>query len=79
MYSLKNKLVLITGASSGIGEATALAFSRENMKISLVGRNEKRLAAISKNINEKSQSIAKIFNYDLKKTNKITELVKEIE
>jgi len=71
MYSLRNKLVLITGASSGIGEATALAFSRENMKISLVGRNEKRVSAISKNINEKSQSVAKIFICDLQKTSKI--------
>ncbi len=35
---MKNKVVLITGASSGIGKAAALAFAREGAKVSVAAR-----------------------------------------
>lgn len=36
------KVVLVSGASSGIGAATALAFARRGAHLALVGRNEER-------------------------------------
>src|SRR5687768_13757027 len=39
--SFENKVILITGATSGIGQATALAFAREGGKVVLSGRREK--------------------------------------
>lgn len=41
--SFTNKVVLITGASSGIGAATAIHFSTLNAKLVLVGRNLENL------------------------------------
>lgn len=37
---LANKVALVTGASSGIGRATAIAFAREGAKVVLASRNE---------------------------------------
>lgn len=39
MKRFKNKVALITGATSGIGESTAKAFAKEGASVVLVGRN----------------------------------------
>jgi short-subunit dehydrogenase len=41
--SAKNKVVVVTGASSGIGRATALRFAREGAKVVVVSRREEAL------------------------------------
>ena len=40
MQNIKNKVVIITGASSGIGEATAYKLAKEGAKIVLGARRE---------------------------------------
>ena len=42
-YTLENKTILVTGASSGIGKATAVECSRLGAKLVITGRNEARL------------------------------------
>ena len=42
-YSLENKTILVTGASSGIGKATAIACSKMGAKVVITGRNAERL------------------------------------
>ena len=42
MTSLAGKTAAITGASSGIGRATAVEFARRGARLLLVGRNEAR-------------------------------------
>jgi short-subunit dehydrogenase len=42
----RNKIVIVTGASSGIGEATARAFALSGSKVVLAARSEKSLSII---------------------------------
>ncbi len=46
MYSLNGKIVLITGASSGIGEACARAFAAQEARLILAARRADRLQAL---------------------------------
>ncbi len=45
--SLKDRIVFITGASSGIGEATAKAFAAEGAKLILTARRKDRLDTLA--------------------------------
>ena len=50
MQVLKGKSVLVTGASSGIGRASAKAFAREGMKVAVSARSTDRLLELLKEL-----------------------------
>lgn len=52
MENIQNKVVIITGASSGIGEATAKLLARSGAKVVLAARREERLHAIVNEIKQ---------------------------
>jgi 3-oxoacyl-[acyl-carrier protein] reductase len=46
MFSLKNKVALVTGASQGIGRDTARALAEAGAKVAVAARNEEKLASL---------------------------------
>jgi 3-oxoacyl-[acyl-carrier protein] reductase len=46
MFSLRDKVALLTGASQGIGRETALALAEAGAKVAACARNEEKLAAL---------------------------------
>jgi len=50
MFSLKDKVAVVTGASQGIGRDTALALAQAGAKVVLAARNEEKLAALASEI-----------------------------
>lgn len=56
-YNSMNKIVLVTGATSGIGLACARKFAENGDKLILTGRNEQRLAEIRKELVEKGAEV----------------------
>ncbi|MGB3073901.1 MAG: SDR family oxidoreductase [Chitinophagales bacterium] len=53
--SLKDKVVVITGASSGIGKACAFAFAAAGAQVMLAARNAEKLSEIERQIREQGQ------------------------
>jgi len=47
---LQDKVALITGGTSGIGEATVILFAKEGASVAITGRNEKRGHAVANQI-----------------------------
>ncbi len=48
---IKNKIAIVTGASSGIGYAVSIELAKKGAKVALVARSKDKLEALSKKIN----------------------------
>lgn len=77
MSGLKGKVVLITGASSGIGAGTAVAFGKLGCKVALVARNEAKLKDVSAQCTEAGAEAVFVAPHDLGNSEECVKAVKE--
>lgn len=57
---------LITGASSGIGEATALLLAKNNFDIIITGRRKQRLENLKSKIEKETEAKVLVLHYDIR-------------
>lgn len=60
-----NKVAIITGATAGFGEATAIRFAREGWDLVLTGRREERLIALQQQLKTTSNRVV-ILSFDVR-------------
>ena len=77
LFSLENKKILVTGASSGIGKETSILLSNLNADLIICGRNEQRLLE-TKNALKNPQK-HEMFIGDLNSEKSIQELLDSFE
>lgn len=75
---LKNKVVLITGASRGIGRATALGFAKEGAKIVVNYRNSENKAKEVVEEIKKINSEALAIKCDVSSENEVKNMINEV-
>ena len=61
-----NRIALITGATSGIGEATALILAQNSFDLILTGRRSERLQKLKEEILKKNQCRVEILCFDIR-------------
>lgn len=73
MTVLTDKIAVVTGAGSGIGEAIATLLHEEGAKVALAGRNKDKLQNVA---NQLAQDSVKVVPTDVTKKEEVDELIK---
>ncbi len=79
MFDYTNKVVVITGASSGLGKQMAEGFAKQGAKLALLARRVERLEAFSADLKEKYGTDALAIRCDVTDDASIEEAVKAVK
>jgi len=70
-----NKIALITGATSGIGRATAITLAENNFDVIITGRRKELLEDLEKEIKTKANAKIYILNFDVRKQQEVNQAI----
>jgi len=73
----ENKIVVITGASSGIGEACAIEFAKKGANLVLVARRKEKLLEVEKKLSQYNVKIA-VIACDISDKSQVKQMCKQV-
>ncbi|PZR59526.1 MAG: hypothetical protein DLM50_01485 [Candidatus Meridianibacter frigidus] len=76
---IAGKVALVTGASSGLGRACALALAAEGAKLAVAARRENKLEEVAQMARNLASPDARIFAADLDQEKSVTKLVSDVQ
>jgi NADP-dependent 3-hydroxy acid dehydrogenase YdfG len=79
MSKLQNKVAVITGASSGIGEAVAYALAAEGAQVALLARRADKLKGVSEAIKKRSGKDALVAVTDVADKDSVTAAINKVK
>lgn len=79
MSRFTNKVAVVTGAGSGIGEQTAKKLALEGASVVLVGRTKEKLERVAADILENEGAEVFVFQADVKSENQVAGLASFVE
>ena len=74
----KNKTVVITGSTGGIGNKTSEMFARNNAKLILFAKNKKKLLSQKKRLQKLNKNLINIYSFDLSSYEEIKKVFRDI-
>ena len=76
---IRGKVALVTGASSGIGEAVALGLAREGVRVAVAARRRERLEDVARRATAAGAQEARAFTVDLTDAASLQRLTASVE
>lgn len=79
MFSLKDKVAVVSGASSGLGQQMARAYAEQGAKLAILARRVERLEDFKKELTEKYGVEVEAFKCDVTDTENVNSVAVEVE
>ena len=79
MFDLKDKVAVVTGASSGLGQQMALAFARKGTNLAILARRLERLEEFKPKLIEAGAGKVEAYKCDVTSTEEITAVAEKVE
>ena len=73
---LKDKVAIVTGATSGIGRATALRFAEAGARLAIIGRDSEALASLTREM-EEAKGEALMIHADVTKDENVEQAIEQ--